>query len=54
MTINLDVLFNWRFSLNVLELMAGFQYFEAGPFLDRAILHVANGREASVRISFAF
>jgi len=90
MTLNMDVLFNWRFSLNdgvytplatyslggtpfdkryigtsytikleyaistYLLLMAGCQCFEAGPFLDRAILHVANAREASVRISFAF
>ncbi len=90
MTITLDALFNWRYSVNdgvytplasynlkgtrseeryigtsytfkleyalsaFLALMAGFQYFEAGPFLDRAILHAANARETSVRVSFAF
>lgn len=90
MTINLDVLFNWRYSLNdgiytplatyslkgtpfgkryvgtsytlkleyaitaSLMLMAGFQHFETGPFLDRVILNAANARETSVRISFAF
>lgn len=90
MNINLDVLFNWRYSLNdgiytpvatyslagtpfdkryigtsytfkleyvisaFLVLMAGYQYFEVGPFLDHAVLHAANARETSVRLSFAF
>ena len=44
-----------EYALNsFLGLVAGFQYFETGPFLERAILHAANAREASVRLTFAF
>jgi hypothetical protein len=37
-----------------LVLMAGYQYFAVGPFLDHAVLYAANAKETSVRLSFAF